>query len=121
MALKPKIQPAHYNSLVVVAEPKARRTIAAKYALPSGAIPVLISVAVMADLRGTQRVSAVYAREIARDELVRQYIAVLCKAGLLQRYTLGRLRRVRLTLEGTGVVAAFHREIRAGLRELLTD
>ena len=113
------LQSSDYNGLVCVAEPKARRTIAAKYKLPSGAIPVLISAASMAVLRKSQRVSEIYGQQVASQDLIRSYIAALCKADLLQRYTLGRLRRVRLTLAGMGVVFDYHRELRAGVKALL--
>ncbi|GAB3721125.1 hypothetical protein GCM10027594_01380 [Hymenobacter agri] len=119
MVKKYALQSPEYHGLVAICEPAVRKTTAAKYKLPSGALLVLISVAAMSNLGRSHLISDVYSLNIARQNLVRSYLAVLSKAGLVHRYTSLRCRRVRLTLEGMGVAGHYHRDLRNAVKALI--
>jgi predicted MarR family transcription regulator len=111
------MKPAFYQLLTVVAEPNARRKVSKANGLPSGAIPVLASIAFRAFDCETRSSQDIYGANMGAKTLIRGYIAMLVKAGLVSRNRYHRdAVTLQLTTEGDRVIAQYERELRDGCR-----
>jgi hypothetical protein len=109
------LRPTELYLLSAVAEPKARRIVAEANAIPSGTIPVLAAIGFGYDEWGGLRAREIYEAKLGTETLIRQYIAVLVKAQLVERYTRYRITRLRLTVEGLQAVKLYERELQQGV------
>jgi hypothetical protein len=109
------MRPADFHLLTVVAEPLARKTIAKAYSIPSGAIPVLAAIGFRANNGDSTRPCEVYGAKLGAETLIRSYVAKLVKARLVERLTTGRIRLLRLTMEGRAAVGRYERALREGV------
>ena len=116
---KPAPQPPERTPLLLTAaEPAARRIVAKKHGIKSGAVPVLAALVARADLRLTSRPKDLYSAKIAGEKLVRGYLRGLVLAGLVADERHRGLRTVRPTLRAYGVMGDYHRALRGGARAL---
>ena len=99
---------------VSAAEPKARREVAKKAGLPSGALPVLAALVLAYNNRQATRPRTLYAAEIASEKLVRAYIRKLIGVGLVSLQRLRGCRYLTPTLAGLALASEYTRRIRAG-------
>jgi hypothetical protein len=111
----PAMSPSDFQLLTVVAEPKARKAVAKAYSIPSGAVPVLAAIGFWWVQNESTTPSEVYGAEMGSETLIRYYLGELKKAGLVERYTTGRVRRVRPTSTGAAAVYRYQREMREGI------
>ena len=109
--MKSEIKPIDYALLVSFAAPKATRTVAKKYQVPTGAIRVLNAI-IYRDTLGKSTSSAqIQVPKAATATRTRANIAALCSAGLVQRQR-GRGPWLRLTTTGISAGFLFQRELR---------
>jgi predicted transcriptional regulator len=108
------VTPFNFQLLTIVAEPKARKTVAKEIGLPSGVIPVLAAVGFWEESCSSTHLFALYAAEMGAKTLIRHYIAQLVKAKLLKREGTNA-RRLRLTIEGRQVLDQYERAMREGV------
>jgi hypothetical protein len=99
---------------VSLSEPKARREVAKKAGLPSGALPVLAALVLAHNNRQATRPRTLYAAEIASERLVRAYISKLIGANLVSMQRLHGCRFLSPTLDGLALTSDYTRRIRAG-------
>ena len=111
-------QASDYALLVCAAEPNARKSVALANQLPTGAIPVLAAVASIEKQGENPRSGAIYAINIGTPTLIRGYLADLVRLKLVERYRIGRSRKLRLTLDGLRVIGQYQRQLRAGIRSM---
>jgi predicted transcriptional regulator len=108
------MRPTDLSLLTIVAEPKARRIVSEAYALPTGAIPVLAALGFKDSQGQYTRPREIYEAKMGSETLIRYYISTLVKAGLVERLTTYRIKKLRLTSKGLLAVGRYEREIRAG-------
>lgn len=113
----PKIYPADFSLFIVLSEPQARRRVSERYRLPSGAIIVLITVEALRKAGAAAATRALHNAKLMSPSLLRKYLATLVKARLVERYTCHRRARLRLTLDGAGVVGYYTRLLLGGARQ----
>jgi hypothetical protein len=102
-----------------MAEPYARKKVAKANSLPSGTIPVLASIAFELFSTQTHTSEHVYGVKMAADSLVRRYIGLLVKAGLVTRHRHPRKRTtLQISVEGQMVMNQYQRELREGCLNL---
>jgi predicted transcriptional regulator len=111
------MRPLDLSLLSVVAEPRARKIVSEAYGLKSGAVPVLAALAFKASQGKNTRPREVYEAKLGSETLIRQYIATLVKARLVERFTAYRTKFLRLTSEGNAAVGQYERELREGCVE----
>lgn len=113
----PKVFCADYALFIALSEPQARRRVSKAHKLPSGAIIVLVTVAALYELGGTIYPKQLYEARLMSPSLLREYMAVLVKAKLVERYTYRGQARLHLTLEGLGVISQYQRHLLGGARQ----
>lgn len=113
------MQPSSYQMATIVAEPYARKKVAKANGLPSGAIPVLASIAFEANSVDIRTPQQVYEAKMGATSLIRSYIATLVRAGFVKRHY-SRRDHVTLQLTGSGllVIGQYQRELREGCMNL---
>ena len=111
------MRPFDYQLLTIAVEPNARKKVAKANSILSGTIPVLASVAFRAFPTDNRTAQEVYAANMGAKTLVRRYLALLVRAGLVvrNRYYKG-LATLSLTPEGHQVVGQYERALRDGCR-----
>jgi DNA-binding MarR family transcriptional regulator len=117
----PKVFPTGYALFIALSEPQARRRTAKVHSIPSGAVIVLVTVSAVHELGEIIHPSQLYAARLMSPSLLRRYLAVLVKAGLVQRYTTRGRARLRLTVEGMVVCNEYKRHLLGGAREYLRE
>jgi DNA-binding MarR family transcriptional regulator len=108
---------ADYALFIALSEPQARRRVSKAHKLPSGAVIVLVTVAALYELGGIIYPKQLYEARLMSPSLLRQYLAVLVKAKLVERYTYRSQARLHLTLEGLGVMGHYKRYLLGGARQ----
>ena len=98
--------------LTVVAEAAARKIIAKKAGIKSGALPLLAAIAFRRYQGHNTRPQQLYAGAVCNEKLARSYIKQLIGAGLVHLQIVRDCRWLSPTLAGLGVAGNYAREIR---------
>jgi hypothetical protein len=106
--------PFHLQLLTIVAEPKARKTVANAYSIPSGVLPVLAAIGFWSGQGEFTHPRELYGAEMGAATLIRRYVALLVRASMVERSTAHR-RMLRATPRGHEALGKYERELREGV------